>query len=86
MFPSGNIKSQHLMRAKAFVMNVFLLHAQIHQLFRGKLHEANRAAEIELHCRIAERTFQFAQIHQTFAIKLTFSAIGFARLTIRCAR
>ena len=30
MFPSGNIKSQHLMRAKAFVMNVFLLHAQIH--------------------------------------------------------
>ena len=30
MFPSGNIKLQHLMRAKAFVMNVFLLHAQIH--------------------------------------------------------
>ena len=70
------------MRAEAFVMNVLVFHAQADQLLRGKLHKANRTAQIKLHRRIADCAFQFVQIHQTYAIKRTFRAIGFGWLTI----
>lgn len=70
------------MWTEAFVMNVLVFHAQADQLLRGELHETNRTAQIKLHRRIADCAFQFVQIHQTYAIKRTFRAIGFGWLTI----
>ena len=45
---------QHLVRAEALVMDVVAAHAKPYQLLRGKLHKRHRAAEIELHLRVAD--------------------------------
>ncbi len=49
---------QHLMRPKAFVVDIRFVYAERHQLLSGKPHKSNRSAEVKLHHRVAELPFQ----------------------------